>query len=790
MLSTESATIVKNFVTRYPIVTLGAQQLITSLYQRMPWADERVLAILKDNLCPLEDSLTQSEIERLLAEYPAVARECYQWMDDHSSRGVCRTVGITHLNSAYIALCMALVEPKANARVLVPYAGEGRFVPWLDQTDITAYEPNEKAWALAKVFAHPTDRIAFGDDTASQSTEGTSYDYIFAFPPLGNESQQRSNYEELSRLISEQLNEQGTFCAILPYSFCFASSSLAIRNLLKDEEKRYSMAVITLPCVDVYADTDIPLCLVLVTPNHLGNVLLMDANHPAFVSKVELYDTYQPQLKIQSIVETIKQDDEQWVWYRDVKSLDEDLNLQPARYLVRQNLPRPKAGETLMPLSELITLLPQDQAISVAEEELPTVSLGELRTSEHDYLLRRSGLPVRAGRSLHVVYQDSLLLSYRSKSFLVGKLTGVTQEQPAALQEGIHRFQITSDKVTEEYLVHALLDPETQLQAERLAIGVVKPILRERDLLSLQIIVPSLARQEELFKEGSRATIAKAYRELSEAHESFRQDMHMKSHAIGQTIMNINNWWKVLQQARQQGEGVLKDTSLIGKAHPITVAQLFDNIERTLGKLQTQIYKLDRGNGLEVRTFALTTFIEDYIANPANQSPLFTYLYDRSLHHASQFAPSVEFDSSNQSYTLLDEPALAGGDPLEWVDFAPDALRIIFDNIISNATSHAFDPSQPKPGFIKIELTEEGTNYVVTISNNGKPLDKRITAKEVFVYNRSTKSGEKHFGIGGYEVDQLMREFGGEARFESHPDAEFTVAYKLIFNNVNLIKSF
>ena len=59
----------------------------------------------------------------------------------------------------------------------------------------------------------------------------------------------------------------------------------------------------------------------------------------------------------------------------------------------------------------------------------------------------------------------------------------------------------------------------------------------------------------------------------------------------------------------------------------------------------------------------------------------------------------------------------------------------------------------------------------------------------------STKNGtrnnenetEVHRGLGGFEVKRLMNEFGDDAEFISTPDDEFTVTYKLLFHNTNIV---
>ena len=79
-----------------------------------------------------------------------------------------------------------------------------------------------------------------------------------------------------------------------------------------------------------------------------------------------------------------------------------------------------------------------------------------------------------------------------------------------------------------------------------------------------------------------------------------------------------------------------------------------------------------------------------------------------------------------------------------------------------------------------------GLPYIL-ISNNGKPIHEKISLEDVFTYGRSSKSGQAHYGIGGYEVRNLMREFHGEAEFISTPQENFPVTYKLTFKETRNI---
>lgn len=320
-----------------------------------------------------------------------------------------------------------------------------------------------------------------------------------------------------------------------------------------------------------------------------------------------------------------------------------------------------------------------------------------------------------------------------------------------------------------------------------MASGISISRITKQDLLSIVINVPkSKEQQEALMKEDTRSSLTEADKKIIQSYEDFRKDMHMKKHAIGQTIFNLNNWWKVLLRARKEGNGIVDDNAVIGNNNKVAVKDVYENIRLAIEQLQQQISKFDRGNGLVTENISLTKFIEDYIEE--HQSPIFRFEYDKSSHYKNIMVDLEEvYDDKGN---LI---GVKGGREevvtYESATFAPEALKIIFDNIISNACSHGFAGREncPEGNIIKIDLYTEGTDHIITISNNGVPVSQDVTAEYVFTYNRSTQNGKSHYGIGGYEVKRLMQEFDGDAEFISQPDVDFPVKYKLIFHNTGIV---
>ena len=230
----------------------------------------------------------------------------------------------------------------------------------------------------------------------------------------------------------------------------------------------------------------------------------------------------------------------------------------------------------------------------------------------------------------------------------------------------------------------------------------------------------------------------------------------MKKHAIGQTLFTLAGWWDMLKKARKVGKGIVDDSMVIGKYNKTPVTDIYTNIQVAIETLQNQVDHFWSSAGLEeVQSISLGSFIKAYTRE--HQSPLFKYEY--------------HFDSAQSNNKMPN------------VTFSPRALTKVFDNIINNACSHGFESQASEGNIVKIEVGTENDIPIINISNNGKPFHKKLTNEDVFTYGRSSKTGQSHFGIGGYEVRFLMREQNGEAEFISEPEAEFPVKYRLSFKN-------
>lgn len=799
-LSDKAQALVNNYmnssIAKNPFDSNILKKLLISVYKYTASADVALLSVLEKYVIDLSDYYTDEDIQVLLTEYSALAIYCHQHDDvfyRSSNNRTAAEIGGFHVGNSdfltpmsLVELCLKMSDCKAGSRVYLPFAGTCPFA--LYQTHSCVFdtaEINREVWAYSKILlssqginANVECKNCLVSDEMNDTYFKNKYDYIFSFPPLMGGREERCIADTFLYLAQNALRDNGEIYCILPMSFCFGRAWSEFRkSILKESNNMFSAVVISLPPL-FQPYTSISTILLCLKKDGKGQICLMDAANDAFLATKDLAGWKQKTLKADSIIETILKQDETYVWGGDAACLSDDVNLLPSRYLITSVLPKTTSEEKLFKLADLISVVPLVRDRSITKTDIPLIGMRELSSSYLNCDINRKDIPISNKTEYRILSTDSLLIGFIGGKFKVGRVHGVSEDAPIALRHEVFAIQLNSNVITEDYLLRCIMSAETELQAKRMSSGVTISRISQQDILSISIIVPNLiSQQENQCKEDTRSSLTESDRKLLESAETFRRDIHMKKHAIGQAIFNLNNWMKVLQRARRDGNGIVDDNATVGTVHKTKVSDIYANLQAIMQELQIKINKLDSGYGMQSSEIALVDFIEKYIHK--NQSPIFQYVFDNLAHRASQSLYDEERD------IILEK-----GDALELVQFPLEALTIIFDNIISNACCHGFKDTANQKNMVKIDILSEGEDYIVTISNNGAPLLIGYNTENVLTYGVSSKEGEGHYGIGGYEVRKLMREFGGDAELISNPNDDFCITYRLIFKSTNIIASF
>ena len=788
-LSENTKVIVDNLLSEFggsPFIN-EYDELLKAIYASLPEADSQILALVGE--ChDLTEYVSAEELKSLHCERSAIVHFCLDKIKSMRDRAFEEYL----IPSQIFDLCKGITDIAPGSDVYLPFAGMAEFAYDLHNCNVSGYEINNRVWAMSQIalsLQGVKAQIAHKANVPALELKSKQYDVIFSFPPVLMGSEAYNIVYEIYELATKSLKDDGLMFCVLPMSFCHDTNSkgwFKLRKILFDYDGLYTTAVISLP--RIFSWTSGEFCLLCWAKDRGDKVVLVDAT--------DLSTTHQNAkrkfdvLNFEAVLDVIKAQDELHVWVGHASDLGKGLNLTPQRYLFERHQPIPKNGEQLLPLSDLIELIPLERTTMVGA--WPTIRFSSLSTSNLNCEVRDDDPDLQTDPFNTVLNKDSLLIAFVGDKMKVGKISGLSRLKCVSLRHGILPFKVKSPLVTEDYILHCLVSDSTREQARCLSVGkVVTTVANVDDFLKIKVIVPSVTDQERICRNDAMAGLSDAMRQKVEANELFRQNMHLVKHSIGQSIANLNNWWKVLQRARKENGGIVDDNAEVGNFTKTRVADIYTNLQLAIEQLQDKVSKFDRSYGLKSDNLAVTEFIETYITE--HQSPIFRFIYEAGIHHAAQTIPEVDFNEVTGEARETGKIILNEGDPIEYAQFAAEALTIVFDNIISNAIAHGFKGREHEDNIVRIELKSEGDSYVIAISNNGNAVPEGFSQKEVFSYGMSSSFGKAdegknlHFGIGGFEVQNIMREFGDDAEFVSTPDEEFTVTYRLILNNTNFV---
>ena len=420
-----------------------------------------------------------------------------------------------------------------------------------------------------------------------------------------------------------------------------------------------------------------------------------------------------------------------------------------------------------MKLKEIIEISSQELDYAAAAQKGDFIISG-YNTDYRRCQINASNIETRTAKG-HPLPNHCLLAYYQKKMHVAkyDKAAIAKNSQTYAFIGHIWFKNKRQDIITDDYLLRSICSQDVDQQIKALNEKVYYGISVD-GFLSLEINIPPIEEQETTLKQETQSLLKEQEKELSQTYEEYQKDVHLKKHAIGQTLFNLNNWWNTLQKARKDNLGQLNDKTETGSCRKIRVADIFDKVEQSLTILSNQVNTFTLGDGMEPEEFALSPFIDDYISN--HQNTLFRYETENK--EEAEYAPwlyGIEYGGNH--YDAI-------------IKFPRKALTTILDNIVNNACVHGFAERPNQDNKIKIKM--EGSKQSIltlTIENNGAPIHKDMTKEKILAYGATTEVG-KHSGLGAYQIKVLMDKFGGKSlEIESHPDREYTVAYILKFAN-------
>lgn len=505
----------------------------------------------------------------------------------------------------------------------------------------------------------------------------------------------------------------------------------------------------------------------------------------------------------------------------EIKDIDGDI-LWPGYYLAN----RPKNGISLSKIASYSELFPihgvmenEDEIYDAAKDGYvlserakkilnmflvvtPAAMAKEYKDANLCYTnLKENGYYFfeKWGEWIRIITRPCVLLYGRNDKFVTGyvdqipskeKLATLLDPNPALTpNEGIATLDLVScitpkAGVDVRYITALLFSPEIKEQIITICEGYVNDITFP--LIMDKVIVPNHTDKERLafLSEANYEALVSSQREMKQTHEDYKKAVRMRKHALSQSLSSIEATFYALNAYRERNGGTISDNDRYSRIKKTTVKEGFEYLSKAL---KSMLVKMDRIADVEY-TFSEPIqidpelFAEEYIAENesawTNFKPIISWIKGHNQY-------DKEIKDPNTDKTIV----IGKGESINTFMFPKDALKQIFDNIISNALSHGFIDESRKDYKMRFSWETDGIVMKIIIENNGAPIPSNRSTESLLEYGVSTALNQSgHNGIGCNEIDGIMRKYDGKVSIISSPDSEFTVKYVLTFNRATIRK--
>lgn len=514
-----------------------------------------------------------------------------------------------------------------------------------------------------------------------------------------------------------------------------------------------------------------------------NSVLMVDATISNVYIPNNAFISMKQVVKVIDAAKNASEDDRSseyiYVPYNDV---DAEI-LLPKFYLTS----KPKNG---MPLSDILQVYdgepiegnPQYIDVKDFKDQIGVDITGLKNINEA--LARKNRSSEAYSKIARLITKPCILLCADGYHVYVGVLTNIPSEGYAVNRNITCLLPKTEEEGSLDLSSTVLFEYTVESQIKALTAGNVHRKLTDR-LLS-KVLVPNSDKYSRLnhLVEKKSQDFNKLLEQSKEQYEQYQKSVHLKKHALSQSISAFSAMFNSLNNCRLEHDGHLSDDDKLSIVSDKTVRDAFEFLKNKISLIEDSVAHIadteyDFGKPEWIDPFA---FIESYIAK--------NYRGWLNFKPVTSWAP----DSNISKETILDpttgEVIVKAGDPLTTISMPKAALSKILDNIISNAMSHAFTDSSRDDYRIKFSWFEKGSSEILRIENNGTPLKPDVDESSIMDYGYSTSlNKDGHSGIGCAEINSIMRKFGGEAKVSGNPKSEYTVYYELTFVS-NIVTSF
>jgi type I restriction enzyme M protein len=336
-----------------------------------------------------------------------------------------------------------------------------------------------------------------------------------------------------------------------------------------------------------------------------------------------------------------------------------------------------------------------------------------------------------------------------------------------ALNKGILPYRVNEEKVDIGYLINELHKDYVQEQLDAYRTGSVIPFIRRGDLLEIMVELPPLEMQRAKMTGVQEANVALKVKEAileAEKHGLYNryfQEVSALKHAMGKPLFKINTQVKRLKQL------VMAVASENKESNSQLIYALLESIEGNLENASNILEHADseiRTENFELEAIDIIKFLNHYFTD------LMTIYKNR-----------FEFSYSTAEIGLEDIGKV-------FLLANTDLLKILLDNIVDNALRHSFTNQE---GDYEIEFyfdlvkLKNAPFFQLEILYNGNPFPTNFD-QDKFI-RKHVKAGKTgHTGQGGYQIDQIVKRFGGYFTLDTNCMQQVPTCFNFYFPVVEI----
>lgn len=664
-----------------------------------------------------------------------------------------------------------IVHLKNKDTLCDPFAGHGGLIAKIikENTNVTAVlqDFNLTVVLLGKLnmLVRSIDtQFIFGNSFHPRGLLSTKkYSWIITHPPFGMMISPSSLQEEylkiksnsgdgaIVQLVLSLLSNDGKAVIVLPESFFFGMVCEKLRKFLM--ERDFIEAVHSLPAGVFAPQTGIKTSILILNKSKnksaAGRVTFKEVG----TGKSE---RNQDQLLI--FKDTAKQ-------YERIVDLQEiaenDFILSVNRYLNVKEF-----GPEYFPIKELVTKIKKGTHIPKhtlgSQGKVPFITISNLANSKVNNTLVLEDIEQfldSTELTNGIVKQECVLIADHGVKL---KPTYFKGRQPIAINLHILALFVKKELILPQYLIHQLNQNYVAEQLEKIRGGTVIPFVRQKDLLEIRINVPPIEQQQ---KELSALTDILSQGDFPEAH--FNLHLNRSGGGILKPLPKVDEERKLLSSIKHEFANLkaivdgdvdlvksfidkkIKNSTLFtwddtisSKPGARSVHQVFDNISKTLGQMGAAFPRLQQiidfqKENLKKEPVKIVSFIREQVAQLQNQLIEVKVSYKLN---------GEKIEDQSDVDVLIDKNQFA----------------TVVQNFIFNSIKHGFVDEYSEYSTILFDIAKSDDELSVEIKmmNNGKPFQENFTVEDFKSFG--VKSGSDGSGIGGYLMDQVVKNHGGQ----------------------------